>query len=151
MLLLRLTAGHFRVKPSDPRFIQLEPIDWISHLGIIGSFLALCGYAGLMALLGIGNAPHLGICLWKAITGLPCPTCGLTRSLASAFRGEWSASLWFHPLSLAIFTISAWLAWMCARGLWQGRPVHLGRRAAWSLLLLGIACWVVQLIRAAPL
>ena len=44
-------------------------------------------------------AAHLPVlCPLRRITGLPCPTCGLGRSLLSAWSGELSHSLAHHPL-----------------------------------------------------
>jgi len=37
-----------------------------------------------------------------SVTGLPCPFCGLTTSLALAVRGEWIASLRVQPLGIFV-------------------------------------------------
>jgi hypothetical protein len=51
------------------------------------------------------------ICLWKRVTGFPCPTCGLTRAVCYALRGEWSASVHLHPAGLVVAAaLVAWLA-----------------------------------------
>ena len=42
------------------------------------------------------------ICLTKAVTGFPCPGCGLTRANLSFFRGNFSQALNFHPLFLVV-------------------------------------------------
>jgi hypothetical protein len=39
------------------------------------------------------------ICLFRRVTGLPCPTCGLTRGTAYLVRGEVHAAVSAHPLS----------------------------------------------------
>jgi len=39
-------------------------------------------------------------CVFHRITGLPCPTCGVTRCLRHAFHGEWKVAAAFNPLAL---------------------------------------------------
>jgi hypothetical protein len=65
---------------------------------IIGSILVV----GLVPPAGWEALPDL--CLFHRITGLPCPTCGLTRSWAALLRGHLGQSLHYHalgPLALA--------------------------------------------------
>lgn len=40
-------------------------------------------------------------CLFERATGMPCPFCGLTRSVACALEGDFLLSLRFHPLGIA--------------------------------------------------
>jgi hypothetical protein len=120
-------------------------IDWVSHLGLAGTFVVLCAYAGVVASAGPEHAPRLWLCPWKALTGLPCPTCGILRSLAAALRGDWYSCLAFHPLCPLIVGTLACLSFLCVRGMLRREPVSLGGVAAWYLLLLGVACWVAKL------
>lgn len=43
---------------------------------------------------GIG----FSVCLFQNLFGLPCPACGLTRSMASILHFEWVKSFLYHPL-----------------------------------------------------
>jgi hypothetical protein len=124
---------------------RLDWMDWVSHVGAVGSFLALCLWTGIAALVGLGHVPQLWSCPWKTLTGISCPFCGLTRSLASAVRGDWQASFGYHPLGIAIVVILAGFAWLCVRGMLRGTPVRLGPMAAWSLCLFAIVCWIIKL------
>ena len=40
------------------------------------------------------------VCTFQGITGLPCPGCGLTRSIVAAMHGDLAMSLRYHRLGL---------------------------------------------------
>jgi hypothetical protein len=42
-------------------------------------------------------------CPFLSLSGLPCPFCGLTRSLTSLLDGDISQAIWFHPLGPAFW------------------------------------------------
>ncbi|MGE3270510.1 MAG: DUF2752 domain-containing protein [Chloroflexota bacterium] len=46
----------------------------------------------------VENGPPL--CLFRLSTGMPCPGCGLTRSVVSLMHGDLSASAYYHPLGM---------------------------------------------------
>lgn len=56
------------------------------------------------------ESPHLqlgritlpGICMFHGLTGLPCPGCGLTRSVTAAAHGDLASSLAHHRLGLLL-------------------------------------------------
>lgn len=91
------------------------------------------------------------VCAFKHLTGLPCPTCGLTRALCHAARGDWAQSLAFHPagpfLALALF---AWMLWSAAEA-YRGRPMQEGFRGRLGNALLAaggalsLVVWIVRL------
>jgi len=41
-------------------------------------------------------------CIFYHITGLPCPVCGLTRSMSSILHFEFLKSLAYHPLGVLV-------------------------------------------------
>jgi hypothetical protein len=96
------------------------------------------------------------VCGFKHLTGLPCPTCGLTRALCCAVHGDWAQSLAYHPagplLALALF---AWMLWSAAEA-GRGRPMQEALRgrlgdvllAAGFALSLGV--WIVRLTGGSP-
>ncbi len=53
------------------------------------------------------------VCIYKNITGYPCPGCGTTRGTISLFKGDFLQSLMWNPLAIVvnIMAITA-LIWM---------------------------------------
>jgi hypothetical protein len=98
------------------------------------------------------EGPRFVVCLFRRLTGVPCPGCGLTRSWAHLAKGEWSASLRAHPLGplLAAELAAAWLLWACAP--LAAAAVRLRDRAAGAVDRLAvwhavafIAVWICRL------
>jgi len=66
--------------------------------GIIygGIALAVLGFAWLFPVLSF--APQ---CMFRKLTGLPCPTCGATRSVVHLVHGDISHAFIMNPLAAA--------------------------------------------------
>jgi hypothetical protein len=48
----------------------------------------------------------LVLCPLRAVTGIPCPSCGLTRALAYLERGHMAQALKFHPFSPLLLVLA---------------------------------------------
>lgn len=46
----------------------------------------------------LGSLPIPNVCTFKNLTGLPCPGCGLARSIIAAAHGDLSMSFTYHRL-----------------------------------------------------
>lgn len=57
----------------------------------------------LIPLHTIENAPS--ICLFRSITGVRCPGCGMTHSFVSFFHGNISAAISFNFLSVIVIPL----------------------------------------------
>jgi hypothetical protein len=71
--------------------------------------LALLAGSLLLPLLAFDwvTAPNsLVLCPLRAVTGIPCPSCGLTRAMAHLERGHWAEALKFHPFSPLLFVLA---------------------------------------------
>jgi hypothetical protein len=74
------------------------------------------------------------ICPFRAVTGLPCLFCGLTRAFAYATHGEFAAAWDSNPLWwLAALLVAAQGVALLARAL-EGRPVAAIERYQWRPL-----------------
>ena len=99
------------------------------------------------------DSGHGSVCPMKAVTGLPCPSCGATRSVMSLAHGDFAAAWSWNPLGyilgLLLLTLPVWLA----ADAWTGRKslasayVFLERRlrlrwVAVPVVLLLICNWI---------
>jgi len=97
---------HFKVENTRPK----------SAVHFVWGFVAI----GTIAFAGIWQhqLELLPPCLFKHLTGIPCPTCGVTRSVVSLSKLDLYDSFLYNPLSMiSIFAlilfspafITAWL------------------------------------------
>lgn len=70
---------------------------WLNNYTIGAAWLGL-----LLAALSPPHGSGLLVCWFNASTGLPCPGCGLTRSLGCAMRGMFLESWHYHPMGMLI-------------------------------------------------
>jgi hypothetical protein len=106
----------------------------------------------LLVILAFLPSDGLGIsvCPFNQIFGLPCPTCGLTRSVSSLLHLEVSKSVQYHPLGFLV--LGALLA-----GLLPAKAFRLLKQLAldknidvkWSLSLSAsvfLLVWIIRII-----
>lgn len=58
------------------------------------------GHLWLWLSLLFPDTTGFGICLFKHVTGIPCPSCGITRSISLVFSGRFADALQMNPLGL---------------------------------------------------
>ncbi len=71
--------------------------------------------------LWLALAPHLRPCIFRTLTGLPCPTCGTTSAAVAFLHGDLALAFARNPLATlfgAIFIVGAPIAalWAVAGG-----------------------------------
>jgi hypothetical protein len=104
---------------------------------------SLLGAVVAMAAIAIGcQAAGIRLCLFKRLTGIPCPTCGGTRAALHLLRGDPSAAWRSHPLAAALLLGVMVYAVLSAASLASFRrlPVLQASRRAW--------CWMGGLLLA---
>ena len=84
----------------------------------LGRHCVLVAWLGLLAAVLV--PPHglgFSLCWFQQTIGLPCPGCGLTRSLSCGIRGMFLESYHYHPLGLLILALFGFTAF---QSLWPG-------------------------------
>ena len=105
---------------------------------------------GISAVLNADRPFPVDLCVLHSLTGLSCPTCGLTRAVCHVMQGDLAASLGFHPAGILVVTsLAAWAAWSALeawRGqvLWRRGQNTLARIAGASIALTSLVAWVVR-------
>jgi hypothetical protein len=60
------------------------------------------------------------LCLFKIVTGIPCPSCGSTRSVINLLKGNWFQGFYLNPLGfivlLFMLIVPFWLLYDVAVG-----------------------------------
>jgi hypothetical protein len=114
-------------------------------LGLVFGAIGLLGAAAVW-LLRFDRIP-LTLCLFKGLTGLPCPTCGSTRTLGRLFALDFAGALAMNPLTTVVAAVvSAWALADLAllprrRALGLEIAPRFGRALRWVALLLFLANW----------
>ncbi|MBM4017868.1 MAG: DUF2752 domain-containing protein [Planctomycetes bacterium] len=116
---------------------------------IAASFLGVDRWRvpGLESIGGEGTS----ICMLKRMTGLPCPTCGLTRSFCDISRGRWGEAVGHHPLGPALYALVLFVLVRSAAAAVAGRRPfsRTARFLLWSVPLLVAAAAVMWAVRVA--
>jgi hypothetical protein len=111
--------------------------------------------AALVPVSFVTSGPSL--CPFKVMTGLPCPGCGMTRSVVTLLHGDLRTSLYFHPLGVVMVAICAalvvadgWIWWHEAHTTTQPSASWLLNRvmvtpAPWVLVSALTIVWFVRL------
>ena len=113
-------------------------------LGAIFLGIGVAG-AAAVALLGLDRLPIV-VCTFRAVTGLPCLTCGATRAAARLFFGDVAGAFAMNPLMTAgALALVPWgladLA-LLARG--RALSLEVAPPAAWVLRGLALAAVVAN-------
>jgi hypothetical protein len=96
-------------------------------------------------------APLAPACPFRAITGIPCPTCGTTHAAVALLHGDLTAALAANPLaSLAglAFAVGGLLAplWAVLKLPMLEIPSPLPRWARCGLVTVLLANWVIVIV-----
>jgi hypothetical protein len=131
---------------AGPRALRLRGRAGAPPLGAIFGAIGLVAAAAVWAL-RLDRIP-LTLCVFKGLTGLPCPTCGSTRALGRLFALDVTGALAMNPFTTVLaLVVAAWaladLALLPARrALELGVSPRLGAALRLGALVLFLANWV---------
>jgi hypothetical protein len=103
--------------------------------------------AAAISLLHLDRLP-VTLCVFKGLTGLPCPTCGSTRTLARLFALDFGGALTMNPfMTLVAVVVAAWavadlVLLPARRALDVSVAPRLGLALRVSALILFLTNWV---------
>ena len=133
---------------SAPAF-RFSAVEGRPPLGAI--FGAICLVVGTgVVVLHLDRLP-VAFCAFKALTGLPCPTCGSTRALGRLIVFDLAGAVAMNPLAALVFALVAVWALVDLVLLPRRRAASLAvhPRLSWGLrlaaLVLFLANWVYLL------
>ena len=87
------------------------------------------------------------LCPFRSLVGLPCPDCGMVRSLVCCGHGLWAEAAAFHPLGPGVFALL--IAWTAIR-LLPVRAPSFPRGVAWAGVALVLGVWAARLSGLLP-
>lgn len=115
--------------------------------GMVAASLWPADVATMPPAFGVGG--NGSICMLRRVTGMPCPTCGVTRSFRALGQGALVAAVRFHPLGPVYFALLMVVMVRSAGIAVRGRRWLDGtaRVMAWSLPVLVLATLAVYAVR----
>ena len=131
--------------------ISFEKTDLRQRPSKIWGVVILSGILILVLLVPPFHEERFTICLFKNITGIPCPGCGMTRAFLFLGHGKIYEATMLNPSSLLAFTIIIFLWINKAVYIATGKEVkvHLTHREKILIYLLSgflmVAIWVYNL------
>lgn len=117
------------VSTSATTQVDLRPLRW-----------AGAGMLGLAAVRPILGSPGIG-CPLRAMTGVPCPFCGMTRGVTDAVHGDFAGAALLNPGSLLLVFAAVLLLFA-----WRRRTATF---PTWLPYALIAALWAFQLFKYA--
>lgn len=88
----------------------------------IMSALSFVGYVwiGFQLLHSTEHYDGFDFCLFKNLTGVPCPSCGITRSIIQLYHGQFAEAILINPIGLIaafmLLVIPIWIGYDVVRG-----------------------------------
>jgi hypothetical protein len=82
-------------------------------------------------------------CPLRALTGIPCPTCYLTRATSAALMGNWPGAFRLHAFGPLVATVLVW--WSITA--FRERSLMPPRAPAWPLAAVSVVLLLYWLLR----
>ena len=85
-------------------------------------------------------------CIFKAVTGLPCPTCGYSSAIACLLNGDLSNSFLHNPGWIFWILFQVILIFIGLKSLFTGSQSHIPRRLVIPIVMIIVLCWAAKFI-----
>lgn len=122
---------------------------WVA-LGMLG--LALIAFTLQQS--GPSALPWLPPCLFHRLTGLHCPSCGMTRAMWAGLNGNFAQAFRFNPLLVILLPLAALALLVEILGWVRGRPVpfrlHLGLKSGGIVVAIIGLFWILRNVPVWP-
>jgi Protein of unknown function (DUF2752) len=86
-------------------------------------------------------------CVFRAVTGLPCPFCGLTHSMMALGQGDVGAALLQNPLGLLVLPLAIVLLAAGVRVMLRRDRLKWPVPLLWAGLGAVVVTWAIQIVR----
>lgn len=139
-------GARVRLEPSSPSDRKLQLLEFGFAAGAVGTSFVMAGLGGPF------NGPVL--CPLRAVTGIPCPFCGMTHSFVHFAAGRFGESFTWSPLGPLLFALFAIAAVALAVLIVRRQVLVLPSLGRLRWLVVGtplFALWVYQLFNLGPL
>lgn len=130
-----------------------------ARLLLVGTALALAAVLGTARWMtpdprGYGTHEQIGLpaCTFRQITGVPCPSCGMTTSFAYGVRGRLVSALRANPAGCLLTLAAAGMIPWCLLSAAAGRPIGIRSPERVTLamvvivVLTSLGSWFVRLL-----
>jgi hypothetical protein len=85
-------------------------------------------------------------CIFKEITGLPCPSCGYSAAIESAFQHNLPQSFLHNPGWLIWIAFQLLLVFIAIKSLVIGKQAIIGQRLLLVLVILVLLIWTAKFL-----
>lgn len=86
-------------------------------------------------------------CIFKGVTDIPCPGCGMTRACLAILQGEFSTAWRYHPFSFLLVGLSILIVFQpeYTQETWVTISLIKQKIIVSTLILLCLSLWLVHL------
>ena len=86
-------------------------------------------------------------CIFKGVTGIPCPGCGMTRACLAILQGEFSTAWRYHPFSFLLIGLIILIVFQpeYTQETWGAISLIKQKIIVSILILLCLSLWLVHL------
>ena len=86
-------------------------------------------------------------CIFKGVTDIPCPGCGMTRACLAILQGEFSTAWRYHPFSFLLIGLSILIVFQpeYTQETWVAISLIKQKIIVCTLILLCLSLWLVHL------